>query len=97
MEHGGKPPGDEEEKEDEEGGKQEYKKALQTYESDMHGYLGYAGDNWTASGPVNEKGQPKKPNPADYGLSESEEDEETVVSPPHGARPKLIGVPILKY
>ena len=89
-------PSSDEEKEDEEGGKQEYEKALQTFNNDMHGYMGYAGDRWTPSGPVDEKGQPKKPNPADYGLSESEEDEETVVSSAHGARPKLQGVPILR-
>jgi len=68
--------------EDEEGGRQEYEKALQTFNNDMHGYMGYAGDRWTPSGPVDEKGQPKKPNPADYGLSESEEDEERIVMQP---------------
>lgn len=39
------------------------------------------------------KGLPKKPKPADYGLSENEEDEESTA---HGARPKLIGVPIYR-
>jgi len=55
-------------------GKQEYEKALQTYENDMHGYMGYAGDKWTAHGPLDERGAPKKPNPADYGLSEDQEE-----------------------
>ncbi len=91
MEHGGS---SDEEKEDEEGGKQEYKKALQTFNNDMHEYMGNG--DFNPEGPVNEKGQPEKPNPADYGLSESEEDEETVVSSAHGARPKLQGVPILR-
>jgi hypothetical protein len=64
----------------------EYKKALQNYNNDMHDYMG-DGD-FNPRGPVHKddvtdpatgkligkKGHPKAPNPADYGVSEGEED-----------------------
>ena len=86
------------------GGKKAYDEALATYNYDMREYMGSGSFN--PLGPVYDeeqigpngeriasKGMPIKPNPADYGLSENEEDEESTA---HGARPKLIGVPIYR-
>ncbi len=58
----------------------------------MHSFMD-AREPFKPVGPLDEKGRPKKPTPADYGLSENEEDEESTA---HGARPKLIGVPIYR-
>ena len=89
-----KPASDEENCSDEEngGGKKAYDNALATYNNDMHSYKD-AREPFKPIGPLDERGAPKKPNPADYGLSENEEAEESTA---HGPRPKLNGVPVYR-